>query len=230
MSASASVLLLSGGGRFTDPWHPFAAGSARLASLIEHLGHRVQVRPTTPSMFDFEGIDLVVVNAGGGNPERTLQERRVSTEAWDAAFERFGDWIDAGGPVLAVHTSANTFGNWPRWRQLLGGAWIPGRSGHPARSLATFEVVTAEHPVLRGIDQVRSDDERYSDLELDEGITPLLAHHTDGRTQVMAWVGPGSRGSRIIYDGLGHDASAYEAPDRQRLLAGEIGWLLGGDQ
>lgn len=225
MNRGASVLLLSGGGRFADPWHPFAASSRRLADLIEQQGHRVQIRTTTPSLLHFDDVDLVVVNAGGGLPGRTPEQRAQSTPAWDEALGRFGAWIDQGGPVLAVHTSANTFANWPRWRQVLGGAWIPGQSGHPPRSVATFEPVTRDHPVLAGIDQVRADDERYCNLVLDPGVTPLLAHHTDGKQQVMAWAGPDG-GSRVLYDGLGHDASAYDSPDRQRLLAGELGWLL----
>ena len=38
----AEVLLLSGAGRFADPWHPFAQTSERLAGLLTELGHRVR--------------------------------------------------------------------------------------------------------------------------------------------------------------------------------------------
>jgi len=32
-------LILSGGGAYADPWHPFAATSERIAAVLEALGH-----------------------------------------------------------------------------------------------------------------------------------------------------------------------------------------------
>lgn len=36
-------LILSGGGEYSDPWHPFAATSARVAALLAAIGHEVEV-------------------------------------------------------------------------------------------------------------------------------------------------------------------------------------------
>ena len=42
----AEVLIISGAGDYADPWHPFAATSARLAEVITSYGHRVEVSGT----------------------------------------------------------------------------------------------------------------------------------------------------------------------------------------
>jgi hypothetical protein len=43
MTSMPRSLVLSGGGRYADPWHPFAKTSARLADVLWSLGHRVEV-------------------------------------------------------------------------------------------------------------------------------------------------------------------------------------------
>ena len=37
------ALVVSGAGPYVDPWHDFAATSARLAAILEGLGHRVDI-------------------------------------------------------------------------------------------------------------------------------------------------------------------------------------------
>ena len=34
-------------------------------------------------------------------------------------------------------------------------------------------------------------------------------------------------GDTVVYDGLGHDLSSYQSPERRRLLVNEVDWLLG---
>jgi hypothetical protein len=45
----ARSLILSGGGEYRDPWHPFAATSERLAGLLAALGHAVEVSEPSPT-------------------------------------------------------------------------------------------------------------------------------------------------------------------------------------
>jgi hypothetical protein len=48
MTTTLRSLVLSGGGRYADPWHPFAKTSARLADVLWSLGHRVEVTDFIP--------------------------------------------------------------------------------------------------------------------------------------------------------------------------------------
>ena len=64
------TLIISGAGDYADPWHPFAETSARLAELIDSLGHRVEVSETVEeSLCALDAARrLVVINIG--NPAR----------------------------------------------------------------------------------------------------------------------------------------------------------------
>lgn len=221
------VLVLSGHGRYADPWHPFEQTSDAVAALLSGQGHRVEVRTTVPSAYQgLDGFDLIVVNAGGGDP-------RVATApepAWDAAHAELDRWLGAGGRLIGLHTAANAFPDWAAWPGHLGGRWVRGLSGHPRRSVAVFEAVGSDD-VHAGLPELAFDDhprrcvvaydERYSDLELAECSIPLLAHESDGKRHVMAW-----RTKRAIYDAMGHDARSYESASRRRFFTNCVTSLL----
>ena len=153
----ASIRVLSGHGRYTDPWHPFAEGSAAIREILEAVGHRVEVRDDDVSCLqELDALDLVVVNLGG-NVEVELEH----DDEWAAAQHEFGQWIRGGGRVLAVHTAANSFPDWPEWPALLGGQWVRGTSWHPKRCIATFGKAPGaeDYPVWTGLDVVTVYDE-----------------------------------------------------------------------
>ena len=90
-------LVLSGGGRYADPWHPFAKTSARLADVLWSLGHRVEVTDfIADRVADLSGFDLIVVNAAAGPGE--------APAAHQAAQAGLRAALDRGVSVLAVHT------------------------------------------------------------------------------------------------------------------------------
>ncbi len=228
------VTILSGTGRYSDPWHPFAETSGAIADIVAAMGLDVAVRGTgSPEALIPEDSRLVIVNTGKG------EEPPTPDPAWDKAFAELGGWIEDGGRVLAVHTAAATFPDWPTWAAILGGSWVEGRSSHPRISIAGFTAAPGaeEHPVLEGLPDaggidpslagrpmVLAFDERYSGLEVAPGSVPLLTHELAGLDEVMAW----SPGRRVVYDGLGHDDRSYRSTTRRRLLENEIRWLLAG--
>ena len=60
MTSMPRSLVLSGGGRYADPWHPFAKTSARLADVLWSLGHRVEVADfVADRVADLSGFDLI---------------------------------------------------------------------------------------------------------------------------------------------------------------------------
>ncbi len=218
----ASVRIIDGTGRHSDPWHPFAETTPAIAATLTDAGHRVEVRDAEPqAISELSGVDLLVVNAGGGtdprNPLPTPPE-------WAKAYDKLGAWLDTH-PVLAVHTGINAFRDWDRWFDICGGTWVPGVSGHPERSLAVFEPMPGaeDHPILDGLDRVIAYDERYWKIDLHDGITPVLMHETFDVIYPVAWVAPTGR---AVYDALGHMGRSY-SPDRSRLLVNEAAFLMG---
>ena len=220
-----TIRIVSGADRYTDPWHPFAETSAAIAAIVTDLGETAEVVESEPAaLAELDGIDLVVINAGG-NPQVEL----TPDPDWLRAFEACQAWIAAGHPVLGVHTASNAFPDWPTWPAILGGQWVRGRSMHPPRSSATFTAVpeAVGHPALGGLTEVSAHDERYSYLELFAGSVPLLQHRHDDQEHPAVWASDGaSEGVRAVYDGLGHGPESYESASRRALLAAELTWLL----
>lgn len=218
----ARIAVIDGTGRHDDPWHPFEETTPAIRSVLVEAGYDVEVRDPEPeAIADLSGVDLLVVNAGGGmDPRNPLP----TPPQWADAYGRLGQWLDTQ-PLLAVHTGINAFRDWDRWADLCGGLWLPGVSGHPERSLAVFEPMPgqADHPILEGLDRVICYDERYWKIDMHDSVTPILMHETLDVLYPVVWVtGTG----RAMYDGLGHMGRTYESADRRKLLVNEAAFLL----
>ena len=224
------IRILSGYGRYADPWHPFAETSAGIASVAASLDHPTEVRDVTPdALGDLAEISVLVVNTGGGGP----QAKFSPDPAWSEAFAAAEGWIRAGGRLLATHTGTNGFPDWPAFRQLLGGYWQPGVSMHPPRDEARFTAEPEAHqdrllaglPTIDDTPTVTAVDERYSNLIMSDDAVVVLRHVLDGAPQPVVWR-QRTAGLNIIVDALGHGPESYESPSRRQLLANELRELL----
>lgn len=220
----ADALVLVGRGRYQDLWHDDAATAQVVAATLAEVGVTARVRGTFPGTLDEVtpgDLALVVVLAGRGRSDPAFDGR---DEDWRGFHDRLAALVRAGVPLLALHQAANTFADSPHWSGLLGGRWVVGTSMHPPIGEATFTVVDADHPVTRGLGEVRAFDERYCDLEVDPASRVLLTTRHEGREHPVVWVAPGP--GRVLYDGLGHDTRSYGSPSRRELLRREVNWLL----
>jgi len=133
-----------------------------------------------------------------------------------------------GGGLLALHTAAICFDDWPAWRDIVGGAWRWGRSSHPPYGRVEVRLAEHVHPMLAGLADFTIEDEVYGDLDLAPGICPLM-HARAGAAQPwqpVLWtriVG----GGRVAFDALGHEAGAFTHPQHRRIVARAALWALG---
>ena len=228
---SMSVVIFTGLSRYQDPWHPVAETSAEIARVVRALGLEPEMRTdeSPDALADLRGVDLLIVNSGGGDPKAPP----TFDAAWQPSFDAISAYAAAGFPILGVHSSAMAFPEWRAWADIIGTAWVPGTSGHPEASLAVFEAdpSAVAHPVFEGLAPISGVterpvvicyDERYSRMDDRDGNTPLLGHETSGAWHVMGW----ARGGSVVFDGMGHDRRSYTSVQRRRYLAGEIRWLL----
>lgn len=220
---AAEVLVLSGRGRYADPWHDHAATSAEVVEVLSAQGVDARLRSTFPDVLDgVTALRAVVVNAGSGRVDPGFDG---DDDAWRGFHDRLADLVAAGAGVLALHQSANTFTDDPRWRAMLGGRWHEG-SWHPPLGEATSTPVRpGTHPVTDGLADVVATDEQYCDLEVDAGCQVLVTTRHDGVDRPVVWAAPGPH--RVVYDALGHDVRSYESPSRLALLRRELSWVLG---
>jgi type 1 glutamine amidotransferase len=206
-------LILSGGGEYCDPWHPFAATSERLAGLLVGLRHQVEISElVADSVADLSGWDLIVVNAAAGPPADTSAAQAGLLAA-----------LDRGLGVLAVHVGVTTLLGLPLWEPLTGAAWTP-ESMHPKAGPCRILTYPGRHPISAPVPDFDITDERYSYLRLAPDLVPLAAHEYAGDLHPLLWArtrGP----SRIVADALGHDERSYESAAHCQLISRAAQWL-----
>ena len=207
-------LILSGGGAYRDPWHPFAATSERLAGLLRSLGHQVEVSEgVADRVADLRGWDLIVVNAAAG-PEADT----------GAAAAGLLAALDRGAGVLAIHVGITTLLRLPAWESVTGAAWITGRSMHPKAGPGRIITYPGRHLICAPVTDFDIVDERYSYLRTAPDIVPLAAHEHAGKVHPLLWARTRGR-SRVVADALGHDERSYESAAHRQLISRSAQWL-----
>ena len=223
-----TALLLSGTGRYADPWHPFAETSAALASLLREAGAEVEVADDVDTALEGLGTsqpgpDLLVVNVG-------LPRDGGTSPGTAAATRGLESWVAGGGPLLACHVSSTSFVDTPVWEQALGGSWVRGTTMHPDYGPAHVLMDPRSGPLAAGIPDFELPDERYSWLRTLPGISVHARHQHEGTLHPLVWsyIRNGVMEARTFYDALGHDAASFESPEHRELLRRGISWLLEG--
>lgn len=226
-----TALLLSGTGRYADPWHPFTDTSNALASLLHEAGFDVVIPDDVDAaLADLAAADdeaqpsLLAVNVGlprDGEPS-------PGTPAAAAGLTR---WLASSRPLLVSHSSSTSFTDLPAWEDGLGGRWIRGVSMHPEYGPASITVLPASGPAVTGVPDFELPDERYSHLRTSPDITVHATHSHDGLDHPVLWSRqrPGTgepRGGLTVYDALGHDAASYQSPEHRKILQQAIAWLM----
>ena len=215
----AEVLIISGAGDYSDPWHRFGETSLRLAEIIAEVGHQVTISDAVEQAFAEPGDpDLIVVNIG--NPREARPQAHI-----DAAEEGLDRHLQRGGALLGVHVSATSMTTMSRWSQMLGGHWVRDRTMHPPQGPFNVVVHSRAHPIVNGMSDFPVFDERYSYLHTNPDITVMCEQLTDGRLHPIVWARESGL-ARVVYDGLGHDTRSYESAGHVQLLRRTVGWLL----
>ena len=212
------ALVVSGAGPYVDPWHEFAATSARLAAILEGLGHRVDITgEVEDALADPGDVRLLVVNIG--NPAEPRPPERMVAAAAGLARHLAG-----GAGLLGIHCSSTSLTGMREWPGILGGRWVRGRTMHPPQDECVVSTTPAAHPITRGLTDFTVVDERYSYLETTPDVTVLYEHRFEDETHPLVWAreaGPG----RVVYDALGHHVGSYDAPGHRVLLERAMEWL-----
>ncbi len=220
-----NALVLSGTGRYADPWHPFDETSAAITELLRAAGFAVQVSDDVDAALAGLGTesawpDLLAVNVG-------LPRDGGASPGTAAASRGLEAWVSSGRPVLASHVSSTSFVDSPGWEEALGGRWVRGTSMHPDYGTAHILVDRASGPVAAGIPDFELSDERYSWLRVNPSVKVHARHWHDGTLHPVAW--SHLRGqARTFYDALGHDAASFESAEHRELLRRGIAWLADG--
>jgi type 1 glutamine amidotransferase len=226
--------LLSGVGRYADPWHPFPETSAALAGLLREAGYDVDIPADVDAALaglavadDSSLPDLLVVNVG-------LPRDELPSPATPDAAAGLARWLGTGRPLFVSHVSSTSFLDLPEWETGVGGRWVRGQSMHPEYGPAAIHILPGSGPLVAGIPDFKLLDERYSWLRTAPGIKVHATHTNDGVEHPVMWSfergnqlsapGQGTAG-RTFYDALGHDAASYQSAEHRELLRRALAWL-----
>lgn len=217
-----SALLLTGTGRYADPWHPFTETSHALAGLLDEAGFDVIVAADADAALEWltsswNWPDLLAVNVG--------LPRDGAPSPGRAAAAGLSAWLAGRRPLLACHSSSTSFTDLPEWKHALGGSWTRGTSMHPDHGVAEILVDRNSGSVAAGIPDFQLTDERYSWLDTHPDITVHGRHIHEDVLHPLIWSYERDGGGRTFYDALGHDAASYESPEHRELLRRGIAWL-----
>ncbi|MDD7937447.1 ThuA domain-containing protein [Actinomycetospora lutea] len=221
--------------------HDFPATTSCLTALLAPLGVASEVHEGVDGVDEaflaLPGADLLVVNAlrwtmtGPGVPDRYREQADAEGASPSAAARAaFADHLAGGGGVLAVHTAALCFDDWPEWGAALGARWVWGRSQHPPLGPEIDVSVVGDGDLVGGVEGFSLVDEVYGDMDLAGDLDPQLAAPqpvTDGRTMPLLWAREHG-GGRVVYDALGHHPPSYAVPEHAEIVTRAARWALGG--
>ncbi|GAA2237810.1 ThuA domain-containing protein [Herbiconiux moechotypicola] len=217
-----TIVVISGEAGHDDPWHALAGTSARVAEVLS-AGEGLTASVVGTAQLEERGsevlgeADVLVLNVSG--------DLGVEPGVSGPLVDLLEAHVASGRGIVALHSSALAFRDDPRWAELLGGRWVPGRSGHPQIGRALVQPTEAGRAALPGLGDFVLYDERYTALETGASTSVLAEHTDDGFAHPLVWVVefPEGRG-RVAYDALGHGVESYDSGEHRALLRGLVEW------
>ena len=181
----------------------------------------------------------------------------------DAAMKHFVDYVESGGPILGIRTATHAFRyrddsspyahydfrskSWPGGfgQQILGDTWISHHGHHGVESTrGVVEAANADHPILRGVEDVWGPTDVYGLANLPDDAVVLLRGAVltgmspddppvDGpKNEPMvpiAWLRelPHENGTQKIVCSTIGAATDCESEDLRRLFVNTVYWSVG---
>ncbi|WP_456330996.1 ThuA domain-containing protein [Fervidibacter sacchari] len=152
----------------------------------------------------------------------------------DAQKQAFLDFIRNGKGFIGVHSTTDTFYNWPEFGELIGGYF----AGHPWHQTIRAIVEDKEHPATKHLGDVwELKDEIYTFrnwsrekvrvlLSLDPTSVDISKGKRPDQDYALAWCRYYGKG-RVFYTALGHEEYLWRDEKFLQHLLGGILWAMG---
>lgn len=212
------VLLVTGGHAFeTNKFYQVFQENPEIALTI------ASHSKTNASVFDrsdLTGFDVVVLYD---------MEKSIT----DAQKKNFLALFDQGTGLVVLHHALASYQHWPEYEQIIGGLYpeADGKSGKVTEQVGyqhgeevPIVVVAKDHPITAGVKDFTVHDEIYWGFRVGSDVTPLITTTHPKSGKPLAWYRTQGK-SRVVYLQLGHDHTAYENPNYQKLVAQSIRWV-----
>ena len=214
-----------------------------LVTGVDYPGHLW--RQTAPVLAQALGrdsrLEIVTVEDPHFLDSAALQRYDVVVMHWqnwqqpgpdESARNKLRTFVEGGKGIVLVHFASGAWhGEWPEFSKVAGRVWAgpgPGVSQHDPYGPFRVELLSPEHPVVRGLGDFDTQDELYTCLTGDEPIEILAQAKSkiSGKYHPMAFVSNCGKG-RSFHCTLGHDVKALSVPAVQELYRRGCAWAAG---
>jgi type 1 glutamine amidotransferase len=145
------------------------------------------------------------------------------------------EFVEAGKGVVALHHSIVDFTSWPWWYEdVIGGKYFEKPVGDHAASHYQEGLPMVikpapgmqNHPIVRGIGELVTNDECYRGMWHSPKITVLMETDNKMNDRPVVYLGP-QPGGHVVYIQLGHSAYTHRHPGYRKLVHNAILWAAG---
>jgi type 1 glutamine amidotransferase len=158
-------------------------------------------------------------------------EMKISDDQ-KAAFESaFGE----GKGLIVLHHALCSHPTWPKFRVIAGGQFFfEARDGFPKSDYKgnvqmTYRAADPEHPVTKGVSEIKVIEEPYKHVYRPDNAKPLLMSSNPESDEVVAWTTEYGK-SRVIAIEPGHGGDIFDEPNYRRFIAQAIRWVARRDE
>ncbi len=128
------------------------------------------------------------------------------------------NWIDSGKGLVAIHSAVES----PALTKLIGAS----SDHHGAVAAINAAVKDAQHPVVREVTAIQTEDEPWFFKSPSADRTILMDRPEGSGREAVTWARNEGKG-RVVYTALGHDDPTWKNPTFQALVRGAVLWTVG---
>lgn len=195
----------------TSPHHPSMALMPILAAPLARKGIQLTHVATPEEALRPEVLahyDALMIYAN----HKTL------TEAQEQALVSF---VEGGKGLIALHCASAMFTEAARYIPLVGGEFSTHGTGD-----FSAEIVTPDHPIMRGLAPFTTWDETYVHKRHNPVDRTVLMERVDDKgREPYTWVRTQGKG-RVFYTAFGHDERTWRNPGFQQLVEQATVWAV----
>jgi uncharacterized protein len=153
--------------------------------------------------------------------------------------EAFAELLKKGIGVVAMHHNLGGHPKWDEFRRIIGGKFCTSDCTIEDKPYKTstwdhdqelkVTVVDKDHPITKGMENFKTDDELYAKLKGDAPIHVLIEAYSDWSKKVeplIFWQDYGK--GRVVHNAYGHDGKALATPEVRKIIARGTEWAATG--
>jgi uncharacterized protein len=147
----------------------------------------------------------------------------------EGAKENLLKFVKSGKGFYVQHLASASFAPWEEFGKLCGRYWVMKTSGHGPRAVFEAKITKQEHPITKGLQNFKIDDELYAKLQGNGNINVLVEADSDWskKTEPLVFTCEYGQG-RSAHNAFGHDGKAITDASVAKLVCRAVEWAATG--